>query len=106
MHCTVYGFAKSRTQLSDFHFCKILNIVPCAIQVGPFCLTIIYSNLYLLGFPCDSAGKESAHNAGDLGSIPGLGRSLGEGKDTHSSILAWRIPWTLQSMESQTVGHD
>ena len=32
------------------------------------------------GFPCGSAGKESARNAGDLGSIPGLGRSLGEGK--------------------------
>ena len=31
-------------------------------------------------FPCDSAGKESACNAGDLGSIPGLGRSPGEGK--------------------------
>ena len=33
-----------------------------------------------LGFPCGSAGKESACNAGDLGSIPGLGRSPGEGK--------------------------
>ena len=32
------------------------------------------------GFPCGSAGKESAYNAGDLGSIPGLGRSPGEGK--------------------------
>ena len=32
------------------------------------------------GFPCGSAGKESASNAGDLGSIPGLGRSPGEGK--------------------------
>ena len=32
-----------------------------------------------LGFLCDSAGKESACNAGDLGSIPGLGRSPGEG---------------------------
>ena len=31
-------------------------------------------------FPCGSAGKESACNAGDLGLIPGLGRSLGEGK--------------------------
>ena len=30
--------------------------------------------------PCDSAGKESACNAGDLGSIPGLGRSPGEGE--------------------------
>ena len=33
-----------------------------------------------LGFPCDLAGKESAHNAGDLGLIPRLGRSPGEGK--------------------------
>ena len=33
-----------------------------------------------LGFPCVSAGKESACNAGDLGSIPGLGRSPGQGK--------------------------
>ena len=32
-----------------------------------------------LGFPCDLAGKESTHNAGDLGSIPGLGRCPGEG---------------------------
>ena len=31
-------------------------------------------------FPCGSAGKESACNVGDLGSIPGLGRSPGEGK--------------------------
>ena len=30
------------------------------------------------GFPCGSAGKESAYNVGDLGSIPGLGRSPGE----------------------------
>ena len=33
-----------------------------------------------LGFPCGSAGKESACNVGDLGSIPVLGRSPGEGK--------------------------
>ena len=33
-----------------------------------------------LGFSCSSAGKESARSAGDLGLIPGLGRSPGEGK--------------------------
>ena len=33
-----------------------------------------------MGFPCGSAGEESAHNAGDLGSSPGLGRFPGEGK--------------------------
>ena len=42
-----------------------------------------------LGFPCGSAGKESAHNAGDLGSIPGLGRSpgVGHGKAIQYSSL-------------------
>ena len=35
----------------------------------------------LSGFPCGSAGKESTCNAGDLGLIPGLGRSPGKGKD-------------------------
>ena len=55
----------------------------------------------MLGFPCGSAGKESTCNAGDLGSIPGLGRPPGERKD-----------YTLQCsglencMEFQRVGHD
>ena len=40
------------------------------------------------GFTGGSDGKESACNAGDLGSIPGLGRSLEKGMATHSSILA------------------
>ena len=58
-------------------------------------------------FPGGSDGKESTHNAGDLGSIPGLGRCPGEGNGTYSSIIAWRIPWTeepgrLQSMGSQS----
>ena len=103
-----------------------------------------------MGFLSSSDDKESACNAGDPGSTPGLGRSPGEGigyllqyswaslvaqmvknlpvmRETwvpsvgwedpleegmapHSSILAWRIPWTeepggLQSMGSQRVGH-
>ena len=62
------------------------------------------------GFSGGSDGKESACNAGNLGSILGLGRSPGDGMATHSSILAWRVPWTeepcgLQSMGSQRVGH-
>jgi len=40
-----------------------------------------------LGFPCGSAGKESTCNARDLGIIPRLGRSPGEGKG-YSSIVA------------------
>ena len=59
-----------------------------------------------MGFPGGSADKESTCNEGDQGSIPGLGRSPGKGNATHSSILAWRIPWTVQPMGSQRVGHD
>ena len=56
--------------------------------------------------------KESTCSAGDPGSIPGLGRSPGKKEmATHSSILAWKIPWMeepgrLQSMGSQRIGHD
>ena len=44
-------------------------------------------------FPCGSADKKSSCNVGSLDSIPGLGRSPGEGKGCLCSILAWRIPW-------------
>ena len=43
----------------------------------------------LLGFPGGLEGKESVCSAGDLGSVPGWGRSS---MATPSSILAWRIP--------------
>ena len=63
---------------------------------------------YLLGFPRGSDGKESACNAGDLGLIPGLGGSLGEGHGNSLQLNsmdrgAW---WAIQSMGSQRVGHD
>ena len=53
----------------------------------------------------------NAGDARDTGLIPGSRRSLEEGMETHSSILAWRIPWTegprgLQSMGLQSVGHE
>ena len=44
------------------------------------------------GFPGGSESKEPACNAGDPGSIPGLGRSLEKGMETHSSVLAWKVP--------------
>ena len=52
----------------------------------------------------------NAGDTGDLGSIPGSGRSLEEEMATHSSILPWRIPWMeepggLQPTESQRAGH-
>ena len=62
-------------------------------------------------FPCGSVVKYPPAKAGDAGSTPGLGRSLEEGMVTHSSVLAWRIPWTeepggLQSTGSLRVEHD
>ena len=53
--------------------------------------------------------KNPPANAGDIrdvGSIPGSEDSPEEGTATHSSILAWRIPWTEGPMGSQGVGHD
>ena len=41
----------------------------------------------MMGFPDSSVGKESACNAGDPGSIPGLGRSMEKGSTTDTSIL-------------------
>ena len=57
-----------------------------------------------LGFPGGSDNKESTCNAGDLGSIPGLGRSPEGGYGNHSSILAWRIPWAEQPGKLQPIG--
>ena len=41
---------------------------------------------------------------GVSGSIPGLGRSPGEGIETHSSTLAWKIPWTEEPGRLQSRG--
>ena len=54
--------------------------------------------------------KNPPANIEDTGLIPGSGRCPEEGNNNHSSILAWRIPWTeepcgLQAMVSQRVGH-
>ena len=64
-----------------------------------------------IDFPGGSDGKVSVYNVGDLCSIPGLGRSPGEGNDNPVSTLAWKIPQMegpgkLQSMGSQRVRHD
>ena len=82
---TVHGIAKSRTQLNRLS----LSHHKAAFGRG----------FYIRG----SAGKESACNMGDLSSIPGLGRSPGEG-NSHSSILAWEIPWTAKSGGLQSMG--
>ena len=48
--------------------------------------------------------KKPACDVGDSSSIPHSGRSPGEGKATHSSILPWRIPWTERPGGLQSKG--
>ena len=66
----------------------------------------------IVDIPSGSDGKETACNVGDLGSVPGLGRSPGEG---HGNPLQYsclenspqtKEPGGLQSMGSQRAGHD
>ena len=73
----------------------------------------LYSLCKCPGFPGGSDGKESTCIVGDPGLIPGLcwEDPLGKEIATHSSILAWRIPWTqepggLWSMGLQRVRHE
>ena len=63
-----------------------------------------YSNYIYIGFPGVLDDKESACHAGDLGLIPGSGRSLQKGMATHSSILAWEIKWTEEPGGLQSMG--
>ena len=95
-----------------FSFSETLFQIFCSIFSE---LSFITDNLDTFniyhGFPGGSEGKESACSVGDLGSIPGLGRSPGEGMVAHFNTLAWRIPWTekpgrLQFIGSLTVGYD
>ena len=75
------------------------------LPVGISCPCFLFELTSSLGFPCGSAGKEYACSTGDLGSIPGWEDPLEKGEAAHSSILAWRSPWTAHE-ESQRVGHD
>ena len=71
---------------------------------------LLYS-MVTMGFSGVSDGNESTCNAGDWVRSLGWEDLPEKGKATHSSIVAWRIPWAegpggLQSMGSQKVGHN
>ena len=80
--------------------------------MGSHCRSfLVYVCLEKMGFLGGSDGKESACHAGDWGLIPGQEALLEKEMATHSSIVAWKIPWTeepgrLQSTGSQRVRHD
>ena len=75
------------------------------IGVYVYICTYICMWASLVGFPCGSAGKESTCNVGDWVWSLGWEDPLEKGKATRSSMLAWRLPWTVKSMGSQRVGH-
>ena len=60
--------------------------------------------LYLWGFLGDSAVKNPPANVRDAGWIPGWQDLLEMEMATHSSILAWDLPWTEESGGLQTIG--
>ena len=57
-----------------------------------------------MGTPGGSHGKKSVCNAGDLGLTLGREDPLEKGMATHSSILAWKIPWTEEPGGPQSIG--
>ena len=70
-----------------------------------------HSDFSPLGFPQRSVGKESACNAGDPGSIPGLGRSSGEGNDNPLQYSCLETPMDIGAWQATVhgvarVGHD
>ena len=89
--------------LSACHHCTDTDI-SCTLQSWNIYKSFLCFNcgdkLYM-GFPGGSAGKESARNAGDLGLIPRLGRSPGEGNG-----YPLQYSDLEKSMGSQRVGHD
>ena len=72
--------------------------------------TLRHTHIYRAGLPY-SDSKESSRNSGDLASIPGSGRTPGEGNGYLDQYSCWRILWMeepgrLQSMGTQKVGHN
>ena len=64
-----------------------------ALKYHPWYI-IAYICKVIWGFPGGASGKEPcAKDMRDVGLIPGTGRSPGRGHATHSSIVAWKIPW-------------
>ena len=95
---------------SLFKLCKYkdeLIIFPPKPKASP----ILHNDTISHSFPGGSVVKNPPANAGDVGSIPGQEDPLEEEMATHSSTLAWRIPWRekpgrLQSLGSIKVGQD
>ena len=73
---TVLAFSDQRSRIHRILQCRRPGSIP---GLGKSTGEGIDPTPVFSGFPCGSAGKESACNVGDLGSVPGLGRPPGEG---------------------------
>ena len=86
---------------------KWIQLEPPLVLIIPlFVHPVLFAFLFLHPYPPPPTpvDKESACNAGDLGSIPGSGRSPEKEMATHSSILAREIPWTAELGRLQSMG--
>ena len=94
-HGWTTGQQQQQPALSLAPYYKHLNSPSKSVYLESFTLLTTRASYFKDWiFPCSSVGKESACNAGDLGSIPVSGRSPEKEMATQPSILAWRIPWT------------
>ena len=107
-----YSFCSQGKVLSLWASCGPHGMMLCLYKVRTKVLSFTFVNyiwhrlnLYK-GFPGSSVVKNLPANVGDVGLIPGSGRSLEKEMATHSSTFVWEISWTdkpggLQSMGFQ-----
>ena len=96
-------------QVTDYYYFGFP--VHIKVRFNLYCGRLSVQYHYVFGFPGGSEVKASACNAGDLGSIPGSGRSPGEGNGNPLQYSCLENPmdggaWGLQSTGSQRIGHD
>ena len=86
---------------SDVSVSLWIDFFPCLkVQIFPDNEKVLLMGGFQVSFPGSSVVKDPPARTGDAGhavSIPGLGRSCGEGND-NPSLLAWIIPWTVQGV--------
>ena len=115
-----------RTLLQNTQELQQFPDVSSSLQACQFCQSIFYTtsllhlskslilglSWYFSGYGCLGASRvvlvvknphANAGDVGDMGSIPGSGRSRGEGPGNPFSILAWRIPWTAEPGGLQSI---
>ena len=87
-----------------FRFISSLGIVAAPASANPIFFRVLFTS-YWASLVAQLVTSPPAMREMYVRSL-GWEDPLEKGKDTHSSILAWRIPWTIQSMGSQRVRHN